>query len=69
LQSICAGLPQADPELLVAHIIVLAQIAKFAPDAFEHNSDVIMAFLVKQVLMEPITPDSVCFDPFPLILN
>jgi sister chromatid cohesion protein PDS5 len=52
-------LTDADPEQLVAHITVLAQFAKMAPDAFESQSDVIMAFLLKEVLMTPSPPDPV----------
>ncbi|KAK7046668.1 sister chromatid cohesion protein pds5 [Favolaschia claudopus] len=40
-------------EGLVAHVVVLAQFARFAPDAFEHKSDVLTAYLVKQLLMIP----------------
>ena len=58
-QSIADRLPEADPEQLVAHITVLAQLAKMAPDAFESKSDVIMAFLLKEVLMTPSPPDPV----------
>jgi len=43
----------------VAHITALAQLAKMAPDAFESKSDVIMAFLLKEVLMTPSVPDPV----------
>ncbi len=39
-----------DDEKLVAHIAVLAQLALRAPDAFEQKSDVVTAFLVKEVL-------------------
>lgn len=58
-QSIADRLSEADPEQLVAHITVLAQLAKMAPDAFETKSDVIMAFLLKEVLMTPSLPDPV----------
>lgn len=57
IQSIAGGLPAADPEQLVAYITVLTQFSKFAPDAFETKSDVIMAFLVKEVIMQSIPPD------------
>ncbi|OBZ77502.1 Sister chromatid cohesion protein pds5 [Grifola frondosa] len=53
VDSIAEELPEADPDHLVAHISVLAQLALKAPDAFEQKSDVIMAFLLKQVLMKP----------------
>ena len=58
-QSIADSLSEANAEQLVAHITVLAQFAKMAPDAFESKSDVIMAFLLKEVLMAPSTPDPV----------
>ncbi|OSD08806.1 hypothetical protein PYCCODRAFT_1380708 [Trametes coccinea BRFM310] len=48
--SIADNLGKVDPETLVAHIAVLAQLALRAPEAFEQKSDVITAFLVKQVL-------------------
>lgn len=49
----------SDPQMTVARISALAEFAKFAPNAFEHKSDVIMAFLLKQVLMVPTPPDQV----------
>jgi sister-chromatid-cohesion protein PDS5 len=58
-KSIAQGLPNADPELQAAHIAVLAQFASLAPDSFEQKSDVIMAFLLKQVLMTPMPSDTV----------
>ncbi|KIK94536.1 hypothetical protein PAXRUDRAFT_827895 [Paxillus rubicundulus Ve08.2h10] len=51
IESIADKLPEATPEQLVAHTTVLAQIARFQPDAFEHKSDAIMAFLIKKLLM------------------
>lgn len=50
----------SSPEVLVGHIAVLVQFAKYMPDAFEHRSDVIMAFLLKKILMVPSLPDPVC---------
>ncbi|TFK86665.1 hypothetical protein K466DRAFT_492369 [Polyporus arcularius HHB13444] len=50
VESITDELEDVEPEKLVAHIAVLAQLALRAPDAFEQKSDVIMSFLVKQVL-------------------
>ena len=41
---------EVDLDKLVAHIAVLAQLSLCAPEAFEQKSDVIMAYLVKQVL-------------------
>jgi sister-chromatid-cohesion protein PDS5 len=59
LQSITDKLSEAEGEQLVAHITVLAQFAKLAPDAFENKSDIISAFLLKEVLMSPSPPDPV----------
>ncbi|KAJ7145311.1 armadillo-type protein [Mycena crocata] len=53
---ICDALGTTAPEVLVAHVAVLAQFARFAPDAFEHKSDVLMAFLLKDLLMIPTSP-------------
>lgn len=62
VQQITDSLPEAEPELLAAHIAVLAQLASRAPEAFERKSDVITAFLLKQVLMVPSPPDEVRTD-------
>ncbi|KZT00644.1 uncharacterized protein LAESUDRAFT_687811 [Laetiporus sulphureus 93-53] len=51
VDSIAEGLLEADPELLAAHVAVLAQIALRAPDVFERQSEAIMTFLVKKLLM------------------
>jgi len=51
IESIADSLPTADAELLAAHTAVLAQLALKAPEAFEVKSDVIMKFLLKQILM------------------
>jgi sister-chromatid-cohesion protein PDS5 len=45
--------------LPVCYISALAQLARFAPEAFEQKSDVIMAFLVKRILMLPSPVDAV----------
>ncbi|PIL27726.1 hypothetical protein GSI_10879 [Ganoderma sinense ZZ0214-1] len=50
VESIADDLEEVDLDKLVAHIAVLAQLSLRAPDAFEQKSDVIMAYLVKQVL-------------------
>lgn len=55
MQSISDSLPQADPHQLVAHITVLQQFANRASDAFERQSDVIMEFVLRRVLMTPST--------------
>ncbi|CCM05112.1 uncharacterized protein FIBRA_07319 [Fibroporia radiculosa] len=56
VDTIAEGLQEADPELVAAHVAVLAQLALKSPDAFEQKSDVIMAFLLKQVLMQKLDP-------------
>ncbi|KAF7350447.1 Sister chromatid cohesion protein pds5 [Mycena venus] len=53
VDTISEALSTAPPEVLVAHVAVLAQFARFAPDAFEHKSDVLTTFLVKELLMVP----------------
>ncbi|KAJ7160887.1 armadillo-type protein [Mycena filopes] len=53
VEAISDGLVNAAPEILVAHVAVLAQFARFAPDAFEHRSDVLTEFLLKRLLMVP----------------
>ncbi|TFK41636.1 armadillo-type protein [Crucibulum laeve] len=58
IESISEVLKDEIPEnTLVARIAVLAQISRFAPDAFEAKSDVIMAFLLKKILMVPSPAD------------
>ncbi|KAF8156995.1 armadillo-type protein [Crassisporium funariophilum] len=39
--------------LPVSHVAALVQLARFAPDAFEQRSDVIMTYLIKRILMVP----------------
>ncbi|KAJ7695426.1 cohesin-associated protein Pds5 [Mycena rosella] len=56
VEVICEALGTTSPELLVAHVAVLAQFARFTPDAFEHKSDVLTAFLLKELLMVPTHP-------------
>ncbi|KAF7349279.1 Sister chromatid cohesion protein pds5 [Mycena sanguinolenta] len=53
VETISDALSTAAPEVLVSHVAVLAQFARFAPDAFEHKSDVLTAFLLKDLLMVP----------------
>ena len=50
-----------DDELPVAYIAALTQISRFAPDAFEQKSDVIMTYLIKRVLMVPSPLDPVSY--------
>lgn len=58
-QSVVEELNNREPDKLVAPIAALAQVARFAPAAFEHKSDVITTFLLKKVLMVPVPPDPV----------
>lgn len=37
----------------IANIAALGQLARFAPDAFEQKSDVIMTYIVNHILMVP----------------
>ncbi|KAG6836734.1 hypothetical protein H0H93_004140 [Arthromyces matolae] len=56
-ESLIDELPECDSEKLAAHVAALAQIARFAPAAFENKSDVITTFLLKNILMVPTLPD------------
>lgn len=58
-KSISDKLSEATSEELVAHITVLAQMARFRPAAFEHRSDAIMAFLIKKLLMGRLSKEPV----------
>lgn len=58
-QSITEDLETAEPDTLVAHVAVLAQLALRAPDAFEQRSDVIIGYLVKYVLRSEKEEDAV----------
>ncbi|KAH8116096.1 armadillo-type protein [Phellopilus nigrolimitatus] len=62
VQFIADELPKADSDILVAHIAVLVEIVRFAPDAFEHKSDVIVAFLLKETLLRPGSSDAGSMD-------
>ena len=68
-QTIADALQDADETRLglVAHIAVLAQLARLSPDAFEARSEDVIAFLVKRVLMVPCV-DEVSTPPLPLYL-
>ncbi|KAG6907699.1 hypothetical protein DXG01_007755 [Tephrocybe rancida] len=57
VESVVEELPECAPEKLVAHMAALAQVARFAPAAFEQKSDVITSFLLKKILMVPTPPD------------
>lgn len=59
-QTIAERLPESSPELLVASVAALDQFVQFAPDSFEHRSDVIMEYLLKQVVSATIPPSEVC---------
>ncbi|KAI0747029.1 armadillo-type protein [Daedaleopsis nitida] len=50
VESIAENLDEVGPDKLVAHLAVLSQLARRAPDVFEEKSDVIAEFLVKQIL-------------------
>ena len=58
-KSISEKLSEASPDELVGHTTVLAQMARFKPDAFEHRGDTIMAFLIKKLLMGRRSKDPV----------
>ncbi|KAF9527490.1 cohesin-associated protein Pds5 [Crepidotus variabilis] len=49
---------EEESELPMEHISALTQVARFAPDAFEQKSDVIVTHLVKKVLMVPILSEN-----------
>ncbi|KAH9039613.1 armadillo-type protein [Lactarius pseudohatsudake] len=57
INAISGDLDNADDHKLLAHISVLAELAQTAPDSFETKSEVIMNFIVKQILMSPSPPD------------
>ncbi|TRM60411.1 armadillo-type protein [Schizophyllum amplum] len=57
VEDITRNLPEATAEQLVAHVAVLVQFARYQTDAFEYKSDVIMSFLLKEVLMQTIPAD------------
>ncbi|KAL0958138.1 hypothetical protein HGRIS_000306 [Hohenbuehelia grisea] len=57
-ETIANNLPDADAEQRFAHLAVLAQFARFASAAFDQQSEVIMTFLLKQVLMVPLSLDA-----------
>jgi len=46
-------------DLPIAHVAALSQMARFAPDAFEQKSDVVMTYLVKRIIMIPSPVDAV----------
>ncbi|EJD05552.1 uncharacterized protein FOMMEDRAFT_132048 [Fomitiporia mediterranea MF3/22] len=52
VKFIATSLPEAESETLVAHLAVLVEMVRSAPDAFEQRSDVIIEFLLKEVLMK-----------------
>lgn len=55
---------QEEATLPAAQIAALAELAMFAPDAFEQKSDVIVTHLVKRVLMVPSLADMVWMPTF-----
>ncbi|KAF8634850.1 hypothetical protein AX17_004098 [Amanita inopinata Kibby_2008] len=54
VEKISDSLSEEDSAALVARVAALSQLARHAPDAFEQKSDVIMSFLLKNILMVPI---------------
>ncbi|KAF9068921.1 armadillo-type protein [Rhodocollybia butyracea] len=56
VETIADNLKDAPEDQLVAHLVSLAQFARFVPDAFEQKSDVITVFLLKRLLMVPNLP-------------
>jgi sister-chromatid-cohesion protein PDS5 len=52
-----------DDRRLVSRVAVLAELARMASDAFESESEAIMNFIVKQILMTPSPPDPVRAPP------
>ncbi|KAJ4468818.1 armadillo-type protein [Lentinula aciculospora] len=62
VESIADFLNEAPEDQLVAHLVSLAQFARFAPDAFEQKSDIVTAFLLKRLLMVPSLPHDVVED-------
>ena len=58
-QDIADSLSTDDPELLSTHLSVLAQLVLRSPDAFESKSDIIMKFLLKQVILANPSVDEV----------
>ena len=55
VEFITKNLPKADSDTLNAHIAVLNEMVRSAPDAFEQRSETIVEFLLKEVLMRPCT--------------
>ncbi|KAF7323824.1 hypothetical protein MKEN_00603700 [Mycena kentingensis (nom. inval.)] len=56
VETICTSLGDTTPEVLLAHVAVLAQLARHCVNAFEHKSDVLMKFLMKDLLQVPTHP-------------
>ncbi|KAL0574121.1 Sister chromatid cohesion protein pds5 [Marasmius crinis-equi] len=50
-ETIADSLEDVPSDQMVAHITVLDQLVRFNPDSFEHKSDVITVFLLKNLLM------------------
>ncbi|KAF9482670.1 hypothetical protein BDN70DRAFT_399452 [Pholiota conissans] len=59
VESIADAIAETDSELPASYVAALAQLARFAPDAFEQKSDVIMPYLIKRIIMvpSPVDPD------------
>ena len=59
LKSIASKMCGKHAILPLCYVSALAQLARFATEAFEQKSDVIMSFLVKRILMLPSPVDAV----------
>ncbi|PFH47385.1 hypothetical protein AMATHDRAFT_152196 [Amanita thiersii Skay4041] len=59
IQKIAESIGESEPPVLVAQIAALSQLARYSPSAFELNSEVLMSFLFKNVLMTPIVASTV----------
>ncbi|KAI5121999.1 hypothetical protein M0805_001831 [Coniferiporia weirii] len=61
-EFIAGDLPSVTSDALVARIAVLVEMVRFAPDAFEQKSDIIVAFLLKETLLQSSMTDSMEVD-------
>ena len=59
LKSIASKMSGKNAILPLCYVSALVQLARFATEAFEQKSDVIMSFLVKRILMLPSPVDAV----------
>ncbi|KAG9013484.1 hypothetical protein FRB94_002559 [Tulasnella sp. JGI-2019a] len=56
VEKLQAALPQAQDDLLLSHLSVLAQFALVLPSVFEERSDTVVTFVVKEFVMKPSPP-------------